>query len=258
MITNRGKLLADVLGVGVGGGDLQKLTIQHEEKSVGKFTGSIRALFNPTELSYGREVKWEQKRLADKGYASSYAVQEFTSTEPSTLTVNLFFDTYEAHDGKVTLGHLKAAVLPTVAQRGRTSATSVQEYTKKLEGLAAVKQELHRPPQCRLKWGRYEFFAGVLTNLSYSYTMFLPDGTPVRASAACTFTERMLEAYKRELHSPDVARRYVVRRNDTLQSIAAEFYGDPAQWRVIARANGILNPRRLQPGVTLVIPPLQP
>lgn len=257
MSLNRSKLLAEVLGVGASASELQKLEIQYEEKNVGKFTGSLKALFNPTELSYTRAVQWEQKRVADKGFASAYAVQEFVSSDPTTLNVNLFFDTYETHTDQATLGHLKAAVLPTVAQRGRSTAVSIETYTNKLVELAQIQQELHRPPQCKLKWGKYEFFAGVLTNLSYTYTLFLPDGTPVRATAQCSFVERFAEARRRELHSPDVAKRYVVRRSDTLQSIAAEYYNDPAQWRVIAQANGIINPRRLEPGTLLVIPALQ-
>jgi nucleoid-associated protein YgaU len=49
-----------------------------------------------------------------------------------------------------------------------------------------------------------------------------------------------------------------VRRNDTLHSIAAEEYRDPALWRHIAKANGIVNPRDLKPGTVLTIPRLRP
>ena len=48
-----------------------------------------------------------------------------------------------------------------------------------------------------------------------------------------------------------------VRRGDTLQSLAAEEYGDPRQWRHIAVANGIVNPRDLRPGTVLTIPKLR-
>jgi nucleoid-associated protein YgaU len=55
-----------------------------------------------------------------------------------------------------------------------------------------------------------------------------------------------------------VAKTRQVRRNDTLHCIAAEEYRDPALWRHIARANGIINPRHLEPGVVLTIPRLRP
>jgi nucleoid-associated protein YgaU len=55
-----------------------------------------------------------------------------------------------------------------------------------------------------------------------------------------------------------VAKTRQVRHNDTLHSIAAEEYRDPALWRHIARANGIVNPRDLKPGTVLTIPRLRP
>jgi nucleoid-associated protein YgaU len=59
-----------------------------------------------------------------------------------------------------------------------------------------------------------------------------------------------------ELHSADVAKRRIVRRGDTLSSIAIEQYNDVTQWRAIAIANDIDNPRALTPGQVLVIPKL--
>ncbi|MFB0563334.1 MAG: LysM peptidoglycan-binding domain-containing protein [Candidatus Lokiarchaeia archaeon] len=49
----------------------------------------------------------------------------------------------------------------------------------------------------------------------------------------------------------------VVKSGDTLKRIAAKVYGDPNQWRRIAKANNIVNPRKLKPGTELVIPPLE-
>jgi nucleoid-associated protein YgaU len=48
-----------------------------------------------------------------------------------------------------------------------------------------------------------------------------------------------------------------VRRYDTLQSLAADEYGDPALWRPIALANSIINPRDLAAGTILTIPKLR-
>jgi nucleoid-associated protein YgaU len=39
--------------------------------------------------------------------------------------------------------------------------------------------------------------------------------------------------------------------------MAAREYGDPAQWRPIARASGIANPRLLTPGADVVLPPIE-
>lgn len=48
--------------------------------------------------------------------------------------------------------------------------------------------------------------------------------------------------------------KYTIKKGDTLQSIAAKFYGDPHKWERIAEANGIKNPRRLTVGDVIKIP----
>jgi nucleoid-associated protein YgaU len=54
--------------------------------------------------------------------------------------------------------------------------------------------------------------------------------------------------------SPDVEKQYVVRRGDTLSNIAAAVYRDASLWREIARANGIRDPRTIDPGRVLLLP----
>lgn len=49
----------------------------------------------------------------------------------------------------------------------------------------------------------------------------------------------------------------IVKKGDTLESIAAEVYGDSKKWRRIAKANNIRNPRKIKPGVELAIPSLE-
>ena len=41
---------------------------------------------------------------------------------------------------------------------------------------------------------------------------------------------------------------------DTLAGIAYAEYGDPTQWRPLAAYNGIDDPQRIRPGVTLLLP----
>ena len=43
---------------------------------------------------------------------------------------------------------------------------------------------------------------------------------------------------------------------ETLSAIAGREYGNPKMWRPIALANSVSDPRRLQPGMRLVIPRL--
>ena len=73
------------------------------------------------------------------------------------------------------------------------------------------------------------------------------------------FVDAALEA-RRTLGwmSSDRTKAHTVIRGETLHSIATLEYGDPAQWRVIATANGIDDPLALAPGTALVLPRLAP
>jgi nucleoid-associated protein YgaU len=48
---------------------------------------------------------------------------------------------------------------------------------------------------------------------------------------------------------------YTIQRGDTLTAIAAHFYGNAAQWSVIAQANPEADPRRLRVGQEIKLPP---
>jgi nucleoid-associated protein YgaU len=193
----------------------------------------IVAEFNPQEISISKTVHWQRIPVAE----SDVMRAQFTHGEPAVLSLDLLFDTYE-------LG------------------LDVRLLTDQVERLATVRGHglLHRPPVCRMVWGTQGiFFEGVLTSVTSSFTLFSPLGSPVRARLACTFTEWLsarIEALLQNKQSPDVAKTRVVRRGDTLSGIAAAEYDDPAQWRPIARANGIVDPRRLEPGRVLTVPVL--
>ncbi len=103
-------------------------------------------------------------------------------------------------------------------------------------------------------------FKGVIEALNISFTLFTPDGVPIRAKLSLTLKEDRpvaIQVKESPKSSPDVEKHHVVRRGDTLSGIAAMAYGDPGEWRAIARANGIGDPRVLAPGVDLVVPRLR-
>ncbi|HEY6327868.1 MAG TPA: LysM peptidoglycan-binding domain-containing protein [Blastocatellia bacterium] len=55
---------------------------------------------------------------------------------------------------------------------------------------------------------------------------------------------------------PGANRVFVFRQGDTLSGLASKFYRDWTQWRLIANANNVLDPRQVEPGTVLMIPPL--
>jgi nucleoid-associated protein YgaU len=256
---NEASVVPELAGISSGGGQLQKLTIYYEQGG-GLGQGSIQALFNPTEISLTKSATWEQLHAAGLGGQVSASVeQEFRSVEAESFSIELLFDTYEARSAALTGARAAATVLPATPVPGRESS-DVRQYTSQIAALIEVDTDLHRPPVCNLRWGTFDIFTGVLIRLHQQFTLFLDDGTPVRAMLTCEFAEAATEGEARagELHSADVVKTRQVRRHDTLHSLAAAEYGDPSLWRPIATANGIVNPRDLQPGMIVTIPKLRP
>jgi nucleoid-associated protein YgaU len=199
---------------------------------------TIVAMFNPSKLSITRSVNWQNQQAAKRDNPE----MQFTGSEPATLTIDLLFDTYDTPGPE-------------------SSKDSVRrQYTHKLVRLTTVEDhgKQHRPPVCRLQWGsQTPLFEGVLQQLQIQYTMFTAGGTPVRATATCTFKQWVSNSQdmkNQTLESSDVAKMWVVKRGDSLAMIAAAEYGDPRVWRIIADANGIDNPLGLTPGTRLLLP----
>jgi nucleoid-associated protein YgaU len=211
---------------------LEKLKIQ-VETAPNKFDQEIVALFNPAQITIEKTVNWKTAAGAQRDCPTS----QFTNAEPAILTMDLVFDTYE-------------------------TGGDVRDHTDKVLHLGTVEKHgsKHRPPIFRLAWGTTGvFFQGVLQKLSQKFTLFLPDGTPVRATLSCTFKQWRTdkeESRRQNKQSVDVAKTHTVKRGDTLSGIADREYHDPALWRPIAEANRIVNPLRLEPGSVLIIPTL--
>jgi len=190
---------------------------------------TMEVLFNPKEFSIEKSVQWEPH----KAPGLNLPEQEFTSGNPAMLTVELFFDTYEPK-------------------------TDVHEHTDKLMKLALVDSDLHRPPLVMFQWGSTTF-QGVLETLSLRFTMFLSDGKPCRATANLSIKESKTAAEQTTAdpnNSPDHTKRRTLKQGETLALIAHEEYDDAAEWRRIADANGIMDPKDVKPGTVLTLPPI--
>ena len=188
--------------------------------------------FNPTD--YRIEKKNQFAEIAVPGLQSPLI--QFVRGESEKLTINdLITDTSD------TLMDVSEA------------------FVRPLRELMRKNKERHAPPLVRLTWDR-EVFKGVLERLDVTYVLFSPEGVPLRAKLGITLlkVQTVDEMVKEEpTNSPDVEKTWVARRGDTLAGISAAVYADPRLWREIARANGIVDPRRLRPGTVLTVPRLR-
>lgn len=211
------------------------------------FTGeSNPVMYNPEEL------KLEQgNTFAEVGVPGLDAPPvQYVRGKASTLSMDLFFDTYPA-------------------------GTDVRTVTAPVVGLLDKDPREHAPPVLLFSMGRFQFQC-VLVDAAQRFTMFAPDGTPVRATLSVRFQEYVrLEVEIRQgiyFGSPTVSAAvnaagavlgvsrtlHLVAAQDTLTALAGAYLGDPGLWRQIADANRIEDPFDLKVGQSLVIPPRGP
>ncbi|MEP7120837.1 MAG: LysM peptidoglycan-binding domain-containing protein [Byssovorax sp.] len=219
---------------------LEKLTIEYEQGTKGVYSGSTRALFNPSELAFSRRLDWSPKKTVT---VKTPVGVSFDMRNLATLTVALFLDTYE---GAPTGGLLGTGLLAS------SKPTSVLPYVAQIESLAGIQAGIGQPPTCVLRWGAQVLFRGVLTLVERKLVLFLEDGTPVRATMTCSFLEYVEDALSEADSSAGT--QYAVQAGDSLTSIAAAQYGDSASWRLIASSNGIDDPFKPISGLVLLLP----
>jgi hypothetical protein len=200
----------------------------------------IPVQFNPEEYTLNRDINYAQAAVP----GLSAPILQFVNGNLQTLEMELFLDSYEQHKvgNKVV----------------NQAQTDVRDLTRKVVDLMAIQPSTHAPPVLLFSWGSLAFTC-VLARVSQRYTMFLPDGKPVRARLTVTFNEYRnvdLEAKEVKRETSDYSKRHVVVQGETLSAIAGKEYGDPRLWRVIAVANRLQRARRLQPGLKLLLPNL--
>lgn len=231
---------------------LEKLTIEIETDGHNRFGLVAKVLYNPKQFSITK-VAWKTDTKEGLLPADS----------PETLSVELFFDTSLP---PVQAGPLPASLTQSILGRSQlyqtTQPQNVRDHTEQImyltqPSITAGKDK--RPPICRLRWGKNQdiFFQGVLTDVTQTFSKFLLDGTPIRATLGCKFEAWEDPNYKEKARNPIDDPIRVVQRGDTLSSIAQEEYGDAALWRIIAEENRLTHPRQLNPGQRLTVPPLR-
>lgn len=131
-------------------------------------TTHVEAQYNPKELAVSKAVPW-QKAPSSTGDQPELT---FTSGEGRTMSIELFFDSYEQGQNVHTTHVGRLQHLAMIANPGGPEIE-------------------RRPPLVRVLWGSgLPPFYGVIESIDTRYTMFLPGGIPVRA----TCTIRLREA----------------------------------------------------------------
>lgn len=212
----------------------------------------IEVQYNPTELSYDKSGQFAE--IAIPGLDAP--LQQFVRGQAEKLTLELFFDTTDQGMG--------------------TDATSVTKLTDRIYQLVKIEPTRHAPPICTFIWNgpfppgssisdasgnqRRDGFTCIVESVKQKYTLFSAAGVPLRATLTVALREYKTlddQLAQLNLNSPDRTHSHVIQRGETLSGIAGEIYRRPGDWRLIAEANNIEDPRRLTAGTFLTVPPIR-
>ena len=228
---------------------MPQLTKAHLVVQWSRGQDDIELQFNPVDLDFKRTVQVAEIPIP----GLDNPLLQFIRGQNETLTLNLFFDTTDNGMG--------------------TGTTSVADKVDRVYGTTKVDPDTHAPPICVFSWGQafpgYKLhtssgnqnrpnFKCMVERVDHKYTLFSPEGKPLRATVMVTLREfKTLDEQLRQLglNSPDRTQVRVLRTDETLDSIAADHYRSAVEWRRIAIENDIEDPRRLQAGTFLTLPP---
>lgn len=200
----------------------------------------LTAMFNPAKYTFNKAAQYAEINIP--GLDSP--ILQYVRGQNERLSLELFFDTTTSVVG----GGLNDRV------------QDVNTFVLPFYQLVKLQPKTHAPPRVQIAWGgKHWFKKAVIDSIQREYTLFNPQGVPVRATLTLAVREYLtLEDQLTDIKraSPDFTKRREVKRGDTLSLIAFQEYQDAAQWRLIAEFNNLDNPRHIAPGMVLRIPPL--
>jgi nucleoid-associated protein YgaU len=224
----------------------------------------VKFHFNPTTISFSKSAKYDRTSNQD-GSADPNA--QYLGPDSTELKLQILLDAVEELPGSRT-------VLPEVEKLlGWLGPNGSGAGAAGLAGMAAAALgggsggggssggNAASPPELKFVWGKLKIngqqaFVGHLDHVDVKYELFHRDGTPLRAMVDLTLksTSERPKGTNPTSGVERSSRRHVLRRGESIQSVAYAVYGDAAAWRSIAAANDIDDPLRVQPGRELLLP----
>lgn len=196
----------------------------------------LNVQFNPETYSIDEHNSYSIDGKNLNGSGENRLRFSFLELQPSVLSVELFFDSY--------------------VYKKSGPQQDVREKFSMLRRLMLVQAGEHTPDGVQFAWGSF-IFVGVVTSLKENYTMFSETGVPVRCKVTLSISGcREVDLAAQPNESPDRTKLRTLKQKETLWDLAAQEYGSGEMWRVIAKANGIENPRKLEGASKLILPAL--
>jgi hypothetical protein len=229
------------------------------EGKLGAKDGFFEFMFSPKEFTESYTAKWaeggDQSKTVFKGYTRE------------NLTLEAIFDSYSTANGPKDVRENRQGVVGGYALTNVLSTSASVIYgVKHLKSLLTPVENpkdssTKVPPILVFQWGNFSY-RGHLETLNIKYTMFLPDGVPVRAKVNMN-----LKAYMTDKEALGALGQEACRKVRTvvdgmrLDLVASSEMKDPAAWKEIARLNNIVDPLvfplKADIGKQLIIPDVE-
>lgn len=190
-------------------------------------------MLNPKSMDRKYKISYSEK----SAIGATGIQQKYNSTLPEDLAFSFVID--------------GTGVVKTTTVSGEMKALCDVIYV--------FKGGQHEPNHVCIVWGALKYY-GRLKDMKVNYTLFLPNGDPLRAEVSLTFGAFMTpeeEALRTNKTSPDLTHLVEVKAGDTLPLLCYRIYKDASYYPEVARINNIVNIRNLTPGVRLRFPPLR-
>jgi len=172
------------------------------------------------------------------------ATSKYKSTAPEELKIEFILDGTKTMEGYVD----KYKNLDVTDQ--------IQLFTK---CVYQYKDNIHRPMFLIVRWGSDVKFPCVMSHMDINYSLFKPNGDPLRAKITANFikyeSQKAIEAVNRP-SSPDLTHYRKVNEGDRLDLMTYKVYNDSKYFLQVAQANALTSVRNLKAGTQIYLPPL--
>lgn len=110
-------------------------------------------------------------------------------------------------------------------------------------------------PVLRVTWGSL-FFLGRIDTMKIKYTLFKPNGSPLRAKISLTFTQfnKKAIAAAEKIRTEKLAKQLSLTAGATLQDLCFQLYQDTNMATAVARQNDMTSFRNVPPGAKVNFP----
>jgi len=201
--------------------------------------GEFNTLINPETY----QVRYQISQNDQQAQGTSAAAPRFSKTLPEDLQLDFIFDRSGVIKGYEDL--LGEGIIGDIDKFKHI----VLDYNG----------DQHKPNYLIISWGSL-LFKGSLKDMDITYKLFKPDGTPIRATIHATFKgfiEDSLRVARENNNSPDLTHIRMVNEGDTLPLMTFRIYGDSKYYLEVAKANKLVNFRKLVPGQQIFFPPIE-